>query len=124
MHVPHPFSPTEPPKPNATGADAAAATAIAAMADGAPGALGAGAAHGTGTPPQPPHARPRVLLDAMVAALRGDSPGVGVVEAGALHLKLVRSHEQALVCLSNREIVDASRGRTFHYKMASNCCFL
>jgi len=29
-------------------------------------------------------------------------------------------HEQALVCLSNREIVDASRGRTLHYKMANN----
>jgi len=29
-------------------------------------------------------------------------------------------HEQALGCLSNREIVDASRGRTFHCKMANN----
>ena len=30
------------------------------------------------------------------------------------------THEQALVCLSNREIVDASRGRIFHCKMANN----
>ena len=29
-------------------------------------------------------------------------------------------HEQALVCLSNREIVDASRRRPFHCKMANN----
>jgi len=29
-------------------------------------------------------------------------------------------YPQALVCLSNREIVDASRGRTFHCKMANN----
>jgi len=29
-------------------------------------------------------------------------------------------NEQALVCLSNGEIVDASRGRTFHCKMANN----
>jgi len=33
------------------------------------------------------------------------------------------AHEQALVCLSNREIVDASRGRTFHCKMANNRFF-
>ena len=33
-------------------------------------------------------------------------------------------HEQALVCLSNREIVDASRGCTFHCKMANNRLFL
>jgi len=33
-------------------------------------------------------------------------------------------HEQALVCLSKKEIVDASRGRTFHCKMAENRCFL
>ena len=32
-------------------------------------------------------------------------------------------NEQALVCLSNREIVDASRGRTFHCKMANNRFF-
>ena len=32
-------------------------------------------------------------------------------------------YEQALVCLSNREIVDASRGRTFHCKMANNRFF-
>jgi len=30
-------------------------------------------------------------------------------------------HEQALVCRSNREIVDVSKGRTFHCKMANNC---
>jgi len=29
-------------------------------------------------------------------------------------------NEQALVCLPNREIVDASRGRTFHCEMANN----
>ena len=28
-------------------------------------------------------------------------------------------YEHALVCLSNREIVNASRGRTFHCKMAN-----
>ena len=33
------------------------------------------------------------------------------------------SWEQALICLSNREIVDASRGRTFHCKMANNRFF-
>jgi len=33
------------------------------------------------------------------------------------------SHEQALVCLSNREIVDASRGCTFYCKMANNRFF-
>ena len=32
-------------------------------------------------------------------------------------------YEQALVCLSNREIVDASRGRTFHCKTANNRSF-
>jgi len=32
-------------------------------------------------------------------------------------------NEQALVCLSNEEIVDASRGRTFHCEMANNRCF-
>jgi len=31
-----------------------------------------------------------------------------------------RRYEQTLVCLSNREIVDASRGRTLHCKMANN----
>jgi len=34
------------------------------------------------------------------------------------------SYEQALVCLCNREIVDASRGCTFHCKMANNRFFL
>ena len=34
------------------------------------------------------------------------------------------TYEQALVCLSNREIVDASRGCTFHCKMANNGFFL
>jgi len=29
-------------------------------------------------------------------------------------------NEQALVCLSNREILDVSRGRPFHCKMANN----
>jgi len=33
---------------------------------------------------------------------------------------LAYPHEQVLVCLSNREIVDASRGRTFYCKMANN----
>ena len=33
-------------------------------------------------------------------------------------------YEQALVCLSNREIVDASRGCTFHCKVANIRCFL
>jgi len=32
-------------------------------------------------------------------------------------------YEQALVCLSNREIVDVSRGCTFHCKMANNRFF-
>ena len=30
------------------------------------------------------------------------------------------SHEQALVCLPNRDTVDASRGRTCHCEMATN----
>ena len=29
-------------------------------------------------------------------------------------------NEQALVCLSNRKLVNASRGRPLHYKMANN----
>lgn len=33
-------------------------------------------------------------------------------------------HQQALVCLSNRKIVDASKGRTFHWKMTNNLVFL
>jgi len=33
-------------------------------------------------------------------------------------------HEQAPVCLSNRETVDASRGRTFNCEMANNRVFL
>jgi len=37
---------------------------------------------------------------------------------------LFEVYEQALVCLSDREIVDASRGRTFHCKMANNRFFL
>jgi len=32
-------------------------------------------------------------------------------------------YEQALICLSDREIVDASRGRTFHCKMANDRLF-
>ena len=35
-----------------------------------------------------------------------------------------RPNEQALVCLSNREIVDASRGRTIHCQTANNRFFL
>ena len=38
-------------------------------------------------------------------------------------IRHLRTHEQALVCLSNREIIDASRGRTFHCKMANNRFF-
>ena len=47
-----------------------------------------------------------------------------------LHTWLLRDagfaapYEQALVCLSSREIVYASRGRTFHCKMANNRFFL
>jgi len=37
--------------------------------------------------------------------------------------RMHHEHEQALVCLSNREIVYASRGRTFHCKMANNRFF-
>ena len=29
-------------------------------------------------------------------------------------------HAQALACLSNREVIDATKGRTFHCKMANN----
>jgi len=36
----------------------------------------------------------------------------------------IQHYEQALVCLSNREIVDASRGCTFHCNMANNRVFL
>ena len=42
------------------------------------------------------------------------TPAWAVLETGV-------THEQALVCLSNREIVDASRWCTFHCKMAKNC---
>jgi len=35
-----------------------------------------------------------------------------------------QQYEQALVCLSNREIADASRWCTFHCKLANNRCFL
>jgi len=51
------------------------------------------------------HALPR---DGRAPLLRARSP------------KPVSFYEQALVFLSNREIVDASRGRTFHCKMANN----
>ena len=40
-------------------------------------------------------------------------PGVGRWLSGV-------NTDQALVCLSNREIVDASRGCTFHCNMANN----
>ena len=45
----------------------------------------------------------------------------GAFAAGALNGGAPSSvlTEQALVCLSNREIVDASRGRTFHCKIAN-----
>ena len=36
------------------------------------------------------------------------------------HLPGATRYEQALVCLSNREIVDASRGCTFHCKTANH----
>jgi len=36
---------------------------------------------------------------------------------------VTRRNEQALVCLSNRETVDASRGCTFHCKMTNNRFF-
>ena len=44
---------------------------------------------------------------------------------GLVHSLPVASlyYEQALVCLSNREIVDASRGRIFHCIMANNRFF-
>jgi len=42
----------------------------------------------------------------------------------ARRVPLRECYEQALVCLSNREIVNASRGRTFHCKMANNLCSL
>jgi len=35
-------------------------------------------------------------------------------------LRQAEVHKQALVCLSNREIMDASRGRTCHCLMANN----
>jgi len=47
----------------------------------------------------------------------------GQNRVGAQGVHLFRPYEQALVCLSNREIVDASRGRTFHCKMANNRSF-
>ena len=34
------------------------------------------------------------------------------------------NHEQALVCLFNRNIIDASTGRQFHSKIANNRVFL
>jgi len=34
------------------------------------------------------------------------------------------NHEQALVCLSNRETLDVSRGRPFHCKIANDRVFL
>jgi len=41
-----------------------------------------------------------------------------------LYLRIERLlHATALVCLSNREIVDASRGCTYHCKMADNLFF-
>jgi len=46
------------------------------------------------------------------------------LEASRGHAGKCVYHEHALVCLSNREIVDASRGRTFHCKMVVNRCFL
>ena len=51
-------------------------------------------------------------------------PGLYLAHTGSdrvVFLYHSRGYEQALVCLSNGEIVDASRGRTFHYKMANHC---
>jgi len=39
------------------------------------------------------------------------------------YLLLYTANEQALVCLFNREILDASRGRPLHCKMANNRCW-
>jgi len=38
----------------------------------------------------------------------------------AAQLAVLFIYEQAVVCLFNRKTVDASRGRTFHCKMANN----
>ena len=44
----------------------------------------------------------------------------GPLTRGCSRQGLSLYNEQALVCLYNREMVDASRGRTFHCKMANN----
>ena len=55
---------------------------------------------------------------------RGVLAGGGDRRADVIQRLLRARYEQALVCLSNRELVDASRGCTFHCKMANNRFFL
>ena len=67
---------------------------------------------------------PTFLVYAIYHAMFVYRPRCGLAQAGTwlgLYsiLPLPILYEQALVCLSNRETVDASRGRTFHCKMAN-----
>jgi len=62
------------------------------------------------------------LVKANVGVSRGvNTPSCVHLPQGGLWFYV--GNEQALVCLSNREIVDASRGRTFHCKIANNRFF-
>jgi len=55
---------------------------------------------------------------------KSNQAGYGIGTLVTASQEYVNTYEQALVCLSNREIVDASRGCTFHCKMANNRFFL
>jgi len=56
--------------------------------------------------------------------IKGKCTGRGVTGNELCGERTGNTNEQALVCLSDREIVDASRGCTFHCKMANNRFFL
>ena len=68
---------------------------------------------------------PILYVEWQLSELEMQSPLPGFVSArlavsGLILLASARRYEQVLVCLSNGEIVDASRWCTFHCKMANN----
>ena len=85
------------------------------------------------------YAPPQVFVKGLTEVPLHDFSAALALVRRALRLRAVRStgsssidvgyappphlYEQALVCLFNREILDASRGRPFHCKIAINCFF-
>ena len=89
---------------------------------GEPGGSGRGECVRSAIDNRTPHRRPRTRHRRAQRARQNNRRHKNKLNRGPIHVFLWHSHtnEQALVCLSNREIVDASRGRTFHCKMANN----